>query len=125
MVSEVSAIDVARTIFRPVSTGAKAAPCASKLIGPNRGRSTQSDGTRPDTAFSAHRIPPSQGRNTKTPPPISRVSASARTTRSANVSSRRVFCGKGRANHRVSTGKLRPEAPRHIQTQGKPKIGIQ
>ena len=112
MVSEVSAIEVASTTLRPRSAGAMAARWAAKGLAPTRGRIAQSPGSRPANSRSTRRISPSPGKNTSSPPPLWRVSASARSTSAAAASARRALGPRGRSSHRVSTGKLRPSEVR-------------
>ncbi len=105
MVSEVSAIAVAKTTLRPCGAGAIAARWAEKSIAPNSGCRLMPAPRRGRSSASVRRISPSPGKNTSTPP---WVSAMACTTRSAVACSSRAVRGRGWGSQCRSTGWLRP-----------------
>ena len=103
-VSEVSAIEVARTTRRP-STGPRAARWAANSIAPKRGRTVQSE-TRPARAVATLRISPSPGRKARRPP--SGTSSKAWRICAAMTASKRAVGSGLRGSQRVSTAKARP-----------------
>ena len=107
IVSEDSAIDVARTTLRrPGGEGRSAASCSARVSAAKSGISSTS-GPRRDSSSSraAVRISPSPGRNASTDP---RRSESARRTPAA---ARAATDGSVlRSSHAVSTGNIRPSA---------------
>ncbi len=113
MVSEVSAIAVARTTLRPSASGTSAARCFSKGSAPCSGCTTTPAGSCGSSRAAVRAISPTPGRNTSTPPSVCR---SAVITRSATASSKRgpwpAPADHGRSSHRVSTGNARPSAVR-------------
>ena len=107
MVSDVSAMAVASTTFRPAPAGATAARCAASGIVPCSRCSATSGGSRPASAAATRPISAAPGRNISTEP------GSAASAPSAVSASRRSRApgrsGAARpSRQRVSTGWARP-----------------